>query len=1838
MALINRVIINDPPGDFLFGFKADGTDRTASRERTKDGDNQDFVVDKMYEVFAWQVGNLSVPYAQKIFRFNPDRLGELLLGGTQNKIINTLTINYTANPPGGPAFLFGFNQDGSDKSISRLRSGDGNNAPLRSGKPYDVFVFQAGSDEIYDHDTFIFQADDTGNGTFSGLDFSGHLLTADGLALNAPPTLDNIENLLGWQNNGQIGKMATDSLYRLGLGGKRITYTQGNPGQFPYRKILTLPADTLAAYDGCIVRIYGGGWGAEQKTLMELTAGNRGGFSASYTALGAGGFISVVAQKLDNEVALYLHFQSAFGTAVVTVDGIGCVLDDDFTGLDELPDAGVTVYDTAVNPPLFRVANSGNAMSVKLTVAELITGKMLSATNPEWATEVFRVTQWNHLTKRYENVSLGQLKAALDEVEAGDPDPNQPGSVDPGSVDPDPEELFSVTVPFADMCSGNATEVRSKVVTIPAGHGGNYNLVLTYRSHEKAVNGFVLINTVAQPVGFAQVASFTAKTIGMVALNEGDNIIAISSGSAGGYLCFNSISIDEQDGTVDPGTVDPVDQNGVLVTDFYHGTTNNYKIQTRLTLDASGWPEHMQDCSVGAGDRTIGNANLQQCLVMAGYDGTVSSQNPSIGFDRYAASLKRMRELGHLTGTIKLLAEAKVISGTGQGVIIRYNLKKNGALTAITAANGVDFAITGTDNGGADSGVYALTSAWKSLAWLVIDLDADTVTLQNYTGGTVGTVDPGTVGTDPGDDEDVDMPTDDFEGTDVVTSARVHLDTIDRLAPRPQGNHYDFAPQNAKFTVNTNRFPEFVANAKFARVYDLPYFETFAEYDLRKFGMKLFLAKPALRTAGYFTTANLPKANRVAFYGDSWFYNNANDFADDYKTDNSVDDTDPVVVRLHALSTHRMVIDQTTIDYLAAKVWSDILSQAGQTNGCEYVCFDIETDFQASVESHTAGHDEFANQDCYRMMGMLWKKVGALSLAAGKLCKPFSYGIELVVLDAGEDQLKLANYFTSGNPSDPYGSSTHPILQALATYGGYIGNDKYPRETWPANSSWYDKSGGSYVTAGGFRRTRTTDLTGTLYNQTYSFKGIDTTSASDYPSYNQKEADHCLVFPYADIRIIQGYLKAFNNNVVPRKFSDRISMFANAHQCRWIREVSEPIYSPGHAFGERPLNPDQATLIEMYRATFVGEWKWSSQNTVFAQGANGGGGVSAMGAIEYMIYAEQRAANLLNKFWAAHADYYYIFPIEGKTGYRTANPNVTVAQQFPFMWGIGEGRDVLMGFCYYAQDTDEERTATWWYNDGTRQSPGYKVKMKGRQTAFELTKLPTTITNFDPKFLFIQWTDINGTLRTVSGDWHYPVTGNPTPPALINGTGYEVDGGTVDPGSVGTVSGSVGSVSGGTVDPDPDVELTRGYITNHNTPGTTTEFNQYLEMVDVGMTNGLNCARVSVRVGEWIKKNGDTAKWDAQANLAKKGTRNHPIFLHIILGFDEGEFTNWIDASKCQRFMDGSQSATRFPHLEYWRNWATGSGYDQTNPVFYMEPVVRAIISHFGPTEVTFGLSESGEFAYSHKNGGPKGIIDFSDYSPLAHQGLATFSGNQYTALPAQPTWGAVGEYIFDTYGNDGVGKWSVGYRTNCLATVKNWGLYILQGTGARLGTDVGGCTNAQSLVVGTGNFPALMGGVKIGKVNSMPKDDWRMPLDFLAQVPGILIDQEQDFSLFNAGGNFWQYGYGNLEPVPRVVTDPNLVGVFTNARRHLLRGGRGVSLFGPGYNMRSELYAHIQNMADLLNQPVAARTGASGTVTATLANLRKGGVLFNESAWIAAGGREHPVNFTYVNETLLLP
>ena len=107
---------------------------------------------------------------------------------------------------------------------------------------------------------------------------------------------------------------------------------------------------------------------------------------------------------------------------------------------------------------------------------------------------------------------------------------------------------------FAPVCSGNNQEVRTIMITVA--RAGNYPLTISYRSPESNVDGIVRINNVSQNLRFSQATSFVTLTIASVPLKEGENRIDLSSGNSsgtgGGYLCFNSVCAGNGGGCTPP--------------------------------------------------------------------------------------------------------------------------------------------------------------------------------------------------------------------------------------------------------------------------------------------------------------------------------------------------------------------------------------------------------------------------------------------------------------------------------------------------------------------------------------------------------------------------------------------------------------------------------------------------------------------------------------------------------------------------------------------------------------------------------------------------------------------------------------------------------------------------------------------------------------------------------------------------------------------------------------------------------------------------------------------------------------------------------------------------------------------------------------------------------------------------------------------------------------------------------------------------------------------------------------------------------------------------------------
>ncbi|MGA0556521.1 hypothetical protein ACO2Q8_07720 [Larkinella sp. VNQ87] len=467
-----------------------------------------------------------------------------------------------------------------------------------------------------------------------------------------------------------------------------------------------------------------------------------------------------------------------------------------------------------------------------------------------------------------------------------------------------------------------------------------------------------------------------------------------------------------------------------------------------------------------------------------------------------------------------------------------------------------------------------------------------------------------------------------------------------------------------------------------------------------------------------------------------------------------------------------------------------------------------------------------------------------------------------------------------------------------------------------------------------------------------------------------------------------------------------------------------------------------------------------------------------------------------------------------------------------------------------------------------------------------------------------------------------------------------VGGGDTGGGNTGGGNTGGGNNGGGTA---PSINQTLTYLTNHYPPGDPTEFSQFLGVVNTGLNEGGNSVRMTIRIGEWIKANGNYARWDQWAALATANNRNAPLLIHILIGFLDNEFPSWLTTDMCQRYHDGTQPPCKTPSLEFWNAWKDGVGYDESNPVFRIEGIARQIILRYSPAEVSWGLSESAEFQYSHRNGSG-GIETYSGCEPRADTGFAAYTNNLYTFIPNPASFD-----INDSFGtNDDRGRRAVRYRTTKLATVKEWGQWI---TGSSINDmiDCGAYTNSQSVLVGTAEVKRLTTGIPIVKVNAMAQDDWRFITDYLAQLAAqgmVAIDIEGDFSLFNRNLSTvtpnvvgrWVKSYSDNTEIPRTTTNINNVSVYDNFTRALGRGRvRAISLFGVGTHEHqvAEYVRCIHALDGLIGVPIATRGTATNTITASIRKLRKAG---NEGAWLSADwnsiGKANLVDFETIEET----
>ena len=186
-------------------------------------------------------------------------------------------------------------------------------------------------------------------------------------------------------------------------------------------------------------------------------------------------------------------------------------------------------------------------------------------------------------------------------------------------------------------------------------------------------------------------------------------------------------------------------------------------------------------------------------------------------------------------------------------------------------------------------------------------------------------------------------------------------------------------------------------------------------------------------------------------------------------------------------------------------------------------------------------------------------------------------------------------------------------------------------------------------------------------------------------------------------------------------------------------------------------------LIVMLRSLRGAQWWWQAIGPK-AMGEKDDAELATHGSVEVAIKARQRAENILVPFFKQYKDWWYIRPTRGQTDQFNSDISQN-AQDAPIITGYLAGRSVVLLSCYWAQDVNETSDMLCWYDDGHHQSPAYRIQHDGRDTFFDRWELPKHITNPQPQYLRFQYTDINGTQHTLSGDYSFQVVGNPKPPA-----------------------------------------------------------------------------------------------------------------------------------------------------------------------------------------------------------------------------------------------------------------------------------------------------------------------------------------------------------------------------------------------------------------------------------------------------------------------------------------
>jgi len=94
---------------------------------------------------------------------------------------------------------------------------------------------------------------------------------------------------------------------------------------------------------------------------------------------------------------------------------------------------------------------------------------------------------------------------------------------------------------FAEVCSGNPREVRTQTVSVA--REGDYEVVLSYKSTEKATKGQIVLGGVTRTLDFSRTLTYQKQTAGVIHLTAGTHTLQLSAGAADNYLCFNGVCL-----------------------------------------------------------------------------------------------------------------------------------------------------------------------------------------------------------------------------------------------------------------------------------------------------------------------------------------------------------------------------------------------------------------------------------------------------------------------------------------------------------------------------------------------------------------------------------------------------------------------------------------------------------------------------------------------------------------------------------------------------------------------------------------------------------------------------------------------------------------------------------------------------------------------------------------------------------------------------------------------------------------------------------------------------------------------------------------------------------------------------------------------------------------------------------------------------------------------------------------------------------------------------------------------------------------------------------------------